>query len=820
MQVSIKVVVACLLLTASISTSILPQIDAVLRLQRDAMSLVVQASSSGIDQVHFVVSQRLRRIESACRVLQKVTETQSDGRIMTHGDAYDVSKLIEWLGGTVTAMDVGAGFLYDADGAGAYIDPRVKSLATGPKLPGFIHVILNAVDHLDIGQFNLMTQRPANASAPWARLYEPLWLEYFAIFKDEMRDENHTRHLRWSRLTPVNSGSKWECSFVFGGVTTLKGVAVVPRRYVYFVLRGSWLSAYFSTVAISKAGAAVLVDTVSGAFVAGNIADPTGRQSSSGRATLMPVADLRDIRIAPVLAAEVLDSMIGATSGLEELMACSTPCSYVYWPHSNTLAVGFDGGGVYPTSVATLYHDFVVVRVVQVNGDIDDSADDAPPLMNLRLIVTVPSTDVVGPLLGTIRISMWFAVVMAVVVSVVVLVLVSLTFRGLSDAEEELLRMSSVFGNINNVCDVQTDNKPSQEVTADSLTTRKPQESVFAEVNGILRSIAALSRELRMLRAYAPLPSVFVTANSTPMDEAVNSLSRPVASHSDAIVNEEHDGSGAPYDPSHRLMWKVPVTTVVFRRCLPPLAVAQASAPGGIMSEHLRLNFAVSVIVNCMSQIPGCSIDVFGGDSMVVHFNAKARCSNHALVAINTVRRCISMIANADALINDMPSSSGMADAVGEAATTTTPAECGSINGHSATLSSIGGRHQIGDDKNNASRGADRSHPSMVHFGVSTMLSLCGLMGPPALRAFTVVSAGQAHAAMASRVAQSLALPVVMTWRAVDVAMRQQTTSAQHEERAQWRGQRHQPFHVVDAARVVLPGETHSQVSVMYALVV
>jgi hypothetical protein len=695
MQVSIKVVVACLLLAASLSTSIIPQIGAVLRLQRDAMSLVVQASSSGIDKVHFVVSQRLRRIESACRVLQKVTEAQGDGRIVTNGDAYDVNKLIEWLGGTVTAMDVGAGFFYDADGAGAYIDPRVKSLATGPKLPGYIHVILNHVDHLDIGQFNLMTQRPANASAPWTRLYEPLWLEYFASFMDEMC-ENHTSQLRWSRLTPVNSGSKWECSLSFGGVTTLNGAAVVPRRYVYFVLRGSWLSAYFSTVAISKAGAAVLVDTVSGAFVAGNIADPTGRQSSSGRATLMPAADLRDVRIAPVLAAEVLDSITGATSGLEKLMACSTPCSYVYWPHSNTLA-GASDGGVFSTSFATLYRDFVMVRVVQVNGDIDDNTDDAPPLMNLRLIVTVPSEDVVGALLGTIRISMWFAVVIAIVVSVIVLVLVSLTIRGVTDAEGELLRMSSVFGISLRVGTVQRGAYVrSQEVTADSLTTRTSQESVFTEVNGILRSIAILSRELRMLRAYAPLPSVIVTASSSQMDEAVTSLSRPVACHSGTVVNDcQPDGCGAPYDASHRFMWKVPVTTVVFRRCLPPPALALTSGPGGIMSEHKRLNVAVSTLVNCMSRIPGCSIDVFGGDSMMVHFNAKARCSKHALVAINTVRRCIAMIANADALINDAPSYSGIVDAVGEAVTTTAPAECGSINGHSATLSSIGGRTQM-----------------------------------------------------------------------------------------------------------------------------
>jgi hypothetical protein len=99
-------------------------------------------------------------------------------------------------------------------------------------------------------------------------------------------------------------------------------------------------------------------------------------------------------------------------------------------------------------------------------------------------------------------------------------------------------------------------------------------------------------------------------------------------------------------------------------------------------------------------------------------------------------------------------------------------------------------------------------------------------MGPPALRTFTVVSAGEAQAAMASRVAQSLELPVVMTWRAVDVATRQHTTSTQRggvqmdEERVQLRGLPHQPFHVVDAARVVLPGEAHRQVSVMYALVV
>ncbi|CUG93279.1 membrane-associated protein, putative, partial [Bodo saltans] len=786
-RIPIKLAVALLLFAVCMMTCLFSQVPAVLYLQSDAMHFVAQASTSITDQVDFDVSQRLVRIETACGVLQRASRSIAGDRSIGSQNSddvlFNVPRMIDWLGDVVTDMDVGAGLVYDDENETiVYIDGRITSNATGPKLPGYVHVVLSHPEYIDIGQFNMKTHNPPPTSGAstttttgWIRLDASLWLEFFARLRNAVKHSDSAPRLQWSRLSPSNSGRQQESIFVYGGAVSHDPLesssssgpsastsAVKPQQHAFFMLRGSWLSKYFLNVTVSATGAAVLVDTVSRAFVAGNIVDPTGTLLSNGEASLVQTADLHDARIAPILSAVVIKSSIGATTCVDELMKCDTPCSYVYWAHSNTLELA-SHDDEHRGMFAFLYHGFVRVRVVSVNrryyhmttGGVNiRTVDEEREMLDLRLIVTVPSVDIIGPFMDAMHRYLLLSVGIASLICSLIALCVTVAFRGLTDAEGELLKMCSVFHRrLDNGYDegAWPLDVASAPVSRSASTTNK--RSMFAELNSLLQSIDALSRELCILRAYTPL-SCGHTAGIVGDDAAAakgerehsesritSTIRSTTRDDSRALCGERNESEcGVPYDVACGMMWNACVTTVVVRLC-PAQPFSRHTAQEQVTSEHCRINRILSILVNCTMHIAGCSIDVFAGDSMIIHFNARERCSKHARVAVNMIH---------DFMKTNCQSRNSLQEKELASQQHLTPSDHRSPLPKSTLPASKDSRFTLEDGGSLGGEGKP-----LVYFGVASTLSLCGFMGPASHRTFTVVSVGEAQATLASRVARA-----------------------------------------------------------------
>ncbi|CUG90636.1 Hypothetical protein, putative, partial [Bodo saltans] len=152
------------------------------------------------------------------------------------------------------------------------------------------------------------------------------------------------------------------------------------------------------------------------------------------------------------------------------------------------------------------------------------------------------------------------------------------------------------------------------------------------------------------------------------------------------------------------------------------------------------------------------SVDHFFGDHFLVHFNASARTPKHVLVGLSVVVETVkelkatfvSSTKKLTATVNT-PLTEGPGGAEPNSpAPTTTPS--------------------VKPKRSNKAPLTSRRRRPIVCFGVASCLSQCGMMGPPCMRVFTVVSQGESQAAAVSRIAMTMELPMLLTWRVVEVA--------------------------------------------------
>ncbi|CUE74709.1 membrane-associated protein, putative [Bodo saltans] len=665
MHLSIKVVVGALLLLVSMITMIACQLPPAMYLQQDASVLAEQAAQVTTSKSLAFNSQHLQRMVAACHVLHRAASRQ---------DILNVEDMLLWVGTVVEKEDFGAGLFSDS-GQGIYISAQ-PSTTTEPIVPGSVYVAnLTAGEHYDVALYEVATR--SQQKDTWQRVPTSVDWDKFPQVAAWKGSSDSMMGPRWARLVPFSdySGSvsdHTESGLFYGGPVG----DGTNRQYVMFVMRGSWFSQYFTTLSISEHGAALLIDAVSGAFVAGNINDPTGKDNNT---QLMPISELRDPRIAPILS---------APGSLDNLLTCTPPCTFTYWPYNNEMHPSSEEDNTFFTG--PLYRSRVIIHVERVCGA--SSYDDSE--LDLRLITALPTDDVIGGFILILRRSLYITTATVIVLVVALLVTIALSLRGLSDVEEEMLRMALMLDPHQHPNPPHS-SSPSHASRAGPCDVKRSfsssllhAESAFVEVNNIFVAVRALSRQLYTLRAFStPAMTSFDNANTTGSREADAALRQSIAPYTATLATVESRG-----------LWQVPVTTVVMRFLRPPTHPAATWLYDDLEKAHSYSNAVHAVVHKLVLRIPGASVDGWFGDYVMMHLNGRSRTPNHCIAAVVLAQKCLRAIENK--------------------------------------------RRRGG-----ASRAvAPYWRPPSVHCGIASMVAHCGFIGPATLRTFTVVSSGPAQA--------------------------------------------------------------------------
>ncbi|CUG90970.1 membrane-associated protein, putative [Bodo saltans] len=481
-----------------------------------------------------------------------------------------------------------------------------------------------------------------------------------------------------------------------------------------------------------RGAVALLIDTVSGSFIAGSISDPTSTYVA-GHPVLMNVTALRDPRIFPILHASA-----GTMSGADALLTCSVPCLFTYWPHLDEL---HSGQAVVPMGV--IGFRFTTVYVSQVDYNTGH-------LLDLRLIVVLPSSNIIGEFIEGVRSSLYVPAATIACVTVVVVIIVSVLFRELTKVERRIRKLAfqllsepplsqrccSCDGG-DECCPHTSSLSPSVlGVTGATNEHKSDDQSVFCELDRMIVAIRTLSRELFTLRAFTtgmmPRPSATIEGQqwrSDNNDTAVLSFS------CDAEFSRRSFAAACrcvPYDISVNKTWRVPVTTI-YAQVGAEFVGALRHAPYVV---HERLRSVLGIFQKHVRRIPGASLDACSGDTFVIHFNASGRTPRHALAALNLSVKCVTE-ARTLAIQYHLHDDVMKMDSLG-----------------SSNISSSG-----------------REIPLAI--GIASAVALCGMMGPPSMKTFTVVSFCESQAMFLCRIAKKDGQPILLTWRAVDFALQQ-----------------------------------------------
>jgi uncharacterized protein YoxC len=798
MHVSIKFVVGVLLLLTCVGTMVCAILPSLVNLQHDTVGFAVDAAASIADQVQFTLSGRLRMVRNFGNVLYRAAVAHD----LLHN--MQLWALIPWCGRMTVQEDLSTLFIRLIDNRG-YLVTAYNTInpsdGTDP-LAGnvFITNFTSPGNYVDYGFFDLNTLAPANSTNPFTRAttlanygFQPYSLKFAGI-----RNASRTAPMQWVSVSPIVVQGSAFSVLSYGG--RLVNAADNTTQQVVVNLRGSSLAQFLSVSGSQKrrTGVEVLVDVATSTFVSGSISDPSA-ESVNGTAALVKLSELQDPRIRPFFHARTTDG----NSGWCVILSCASPCTFTFWPHNNFIADGSGGDGSGGEMLDALAHDFVTVRVVEVSDEVGGHG-----ALNMRLVVTVPSNDVVKDFINGFRLSLLIPLISVAAISVFVISLVTVVFRGLTNVESKMQSMST------NVFSGQTASLNRRQTN--QRTTESLVNTIFKELQGIGRAVEALSRELYTLRAFTtntmvieshnvgeggPLPAHSTRPSSKfesgPSDEVVTFSSStstnrlgaaaitqqrpPIASPltPQSVGNGQRVATAIPYDPAVGNLRHVPVTTLcgAISNAFLGLSSTDGTGAGGDPALVLRRQCAVLTLLQrfssesvvgmkqninkddfCQSAAGG--VHHFFGDRLIVHFNASSRSPKHAISAV-----------------------------------------CLVIN----TLFELDKEFSVGE-----------AYTIPVYFGIASSLALCGLMGPAAIRGFTVVAPGVEQAAAMARMTVKVGLPVLMTWRAVEVATQEQQ-SILHSTRSKGImkhpaiASRVSDCTFVPVANVVLPHEASKQ---------
>ncbi|CUF19328.1 membrane-associated protein, putative [Bodo saltans] len=806
---SLNVVVAALLFVACIGAIVCAIVPTIASVHDDAMAFVSNAADSSADRIQLLLVQRLGRTRLQANMLLRAALLEDLAPNLQPW------KLLRWSGAMVVAEDDTV-ILINPDNTGFLVSSYSPIfLDNAFPVPSFVFATNFTVPGVYVtdGYFHLNTLAPLNSTTAWKREdttvnfgTQPFATTIAALPPNQMR---------WIPLSPRLTNNTASSLLLYAAAVHVPSQQRVQSLAVH--IRGEALSQYLTSVNVSSTGVALVVDVATESYVAGGLSDPTGQFVNGTVPQLIGVKQLKDHRITGILNAVVHTTSVHATlSGYGSLIRCITPCSFTYWPHSNELvdnSSGRRGGGF----LDILFYDFTGVRVVQVSGDIGGALD-------LRLIVTVPSVDIIGGLVQSLRLSILWPIVVLFAVCTLLWCGTSVLLGDLDVVEKEMQRIATIFLNSTQSDDLTpvggTENADTRDedqkgycscggvLCGEDGTTsglHHLRKNVFKEFRGLVRAVKILSREMFTLRAFSIVRTTEgrsgmllppgLSKSTTPSSGTTQASPSQVASYntsSDTVVSGNNNSNAAvlppmfnflhhpsdsttlatPYDSLSGNLWCVPVTTI-------HVAVARGligDFRGDARVVLARHNAIISVLQAQVDLYPGASMDRFYGDRFCFHFNACGRTPRHALAAVSFARSCFLRIRTI------------------LATTTMTPRPEG----------------QQPPPQRNAP----------VVFCIASSVALCGFIGSTSLKVFTVMSPAECLPMMMSEVAFSIDTPLLLTWRAVEVAQQDQ----------QWLLQRTgsllgaasgtrpalRPLEFIAAARVQLPGERSTQLTTLY----
>jgi hypothetical protein len=584
-----------------------------------------------------------------------------------------------------------AAILFRSDGFGFAVSPE-STIENGDSSEGYIYVTntTNPGTYLESGFFSLYTYAPANATTPWTRVFASTTLAMLP-YAAEIMSPNRTHTLQWTKLTVRNTSRTPSSVLSFGG--PLPSPLLTGDQYLAVNDRGEYLADYFSTVNVSATGAVLLVERDSGVFVGGNINDATAR-IVDGSQQLVPLNELQDPRVAAIVQAARVD---GGSESV--LLTCATPCVFTFWPWSGAL-IRADRWSRLREPI--LFRSFSAVRVVSVTDDVG---------LDLRVIVVIPSGDVVGALYTGVLISLVAPLSAVLVLCTALFVGVNFLFRDLVHVERSLQVVASRYAHAG-----------SGAVTRTQLLNRRGEidhlagsRTPFVEMQRVHAAMVRFVRELQMLRAFSPtdmpseLPHPPSTGSFGDSTRELNDLDHTAFREMPSSII-----GAMPVAPPYvrSTLWQVPVSTLSIH-----IAQFQLGACGDPVALHHMHREILECVQRHAGRFSGASLDSFFGDRFLLHFNAAGRTHGHALAALD-VGLCV---------LRDIAPIAVAAAAPG------------------ATL----------------------------HFGVASAPALCGYLGPSRLKVFTVVSDSVAQAAVLSRIASKDQTSGFATWRAAEIATQQ-----------------------------------------------
>ncbi|CUG05290.1 membrane-associated protein, putative [Bodo saltans] len=861
--VSVRAVVGGLLVFTSAAVIICSIIPIFVVLKHVAINFVLSGTAAEADKVQFVVSTALQRASLFGDILQRAllsydqqhhhfnasSASESDGDLSA-----TFWKLAQWSAATVVTKSVrivmaasmnnsfdslnstATRWLVMSSSADASTPPTETNVV---RIVNFtsLSLIQSGGGNLvaDLGYFDASTTSlaPINTSHPWQyNVSIPLSdLPGLSIlFGDLQRSLPSPSSPSISALS-----SSWRIDET-SSTTTLQYVAadvnVLTRRSLFLAvdLPAVTLSSVIASTNISYAGASILFDASTAYVVASNTEDQLSswnndNNASSDDGSGIGLQNLIDPRVSPIFHARSVTQQGDVVDGATAVMRCATPCSFLYWAHKGELTLDTNTLGLFDL----LFYNFVSVQIVDVKtGGGSRSATAAADALNLRLMETTSEYEVLHVQLRRFEWAVAAPFFLVGVVWIIFMVSVGRALKGLGEAEHNIGLLAQLFVQGGGGKETYAANSDAREENAEKLphhvgngSTPAVTSSVFYEIKFMLKAIDGLCRELLLLRAFSGLNTAAglfqsqaqpvstegsssataldslgedgaaAVSPSTSLTQRTPSSSSPtmprvmsVPSGRKNMSPNHHHGAVAPLFPTYDLrgLWKVPITSV---------HISVASLGGGHSDAevhaadpvrlHQRQCSILSVLQKSTSRFSGASVDHFFGDQFLLHFNAIKRTPKHVLCAMTVLDECLRMI---DALDRQ-----------------TSPSD-----------------HQVAGPPNVENTHHKEQCVSMT-CGIASSVALCGLMGPAALKTFTVVSNSEPQAAAMTRVAEALHISAVMTWRAVEIARHELQKSSTANTQAKVEKQQrdaptqksgHKTYRFFPVARVSLPGESSS----------
>ncbi|CUG13598.1 transmembrane protein, putative [Bodo saltans] len=396
------------------------------------------------------------------------------------------------------------------------------------------------------------------------------------------------------------------------------------------------------------------------------------------------------------------------------------PCAFVYWPHNGLLHNNGKNSDVAQIEglIGALMYSFIVIRVGEAGHHPNGSA------MQLRLIVVLPSDDVIGTLVEYVVHTIIYSHV-AMVIFCVVLTAASaaVIFRDLTNVEKHLKYLS--------MFPAQLASLPlPPNVSYDLALAHLLTSSWIAEFDHLHQLMRKLARELSTLRSFSSSALLLAAANSHHGEGELQGVS------CDAALDDVH--LAKPYQMTQGNLWSVPVTTLYARIHEDFLGAGPRADPLRVFQRHGSI---FSVLHRQISKIRGGTIACMYGDRIVMHFNAMDRTKHHVTAALAFISNC--------------------------------QTEIEFINGSESMSPPHASQQTFCHESRKEQQSTAKSRRPNIMFGVASSLARCGFLGPSQMKTFTVVSTSLAQASFMCRIAASHQSAVVATWRVAELATQQ-----------------------------------------------